>query len=253
MLIACQMPFRSGLPSGVRADSSGRGIARRSRRRSGRPAGTHAANAISAANASPRSSASGRSRDGWIHISRRQHAIRIRPDAQVLHVIRNFDPSMQHAGRNDDDVAGGNRAPLAAHERGAVTRTHGHPHDLRIGRQGRWIGALGARDQHAGARQNVVDLGDLRVRDAADGPSVVRSLGHLQDPDADVELADVHDLDLTIRTALGRGRHGVDFGLHDVDGGRRGLAPAQRRNRNEHGQTCVRRRHTAETTRYVRV
>jgi hypothetical protein len=58
-----------------------------------------------------------------------------------------------------------------------------------------------------------------------------------QDAHTDVELADVDYLDLTIRTALGSSYDGVDVGFEYVDSGRWFLAPAQRRQGNEHGAT----------------
>ena len=78
---------------------------------------------------------------------------------------------------------------LAAHERRAMTGPHGYLHDLRIGRERNGTFDLSARDQYAGPRQDVVDLGDLRVRDADDrvsGGRLSRTLR--QDTDADVEI-----------------------------------------------------------------
>ncbi len=69
--------------------------------------------------------------------------------------------------------------------------------------------------------KHVIDLGDQRVRDAGDGLAGGRLARALrQHADADVELADVDDFDLPIRTAVGRRDHGVDVGLKTSTAGR---------------------------------
>src|SRR4029453_12797186 len=137
------------------------------------------------------------------HVSCRQYVIGIRPDRHVLHVIVHVGEAVIHAGRDDDDVAGADFARLRRLlEYSLVAGADRDLHDLAV--RGKRLRPLHGttREQRAGARDDVVDLGHLLVVDRAHGRSWLRR-GTAQHADADVVLAHVHDFHLPITTAGG--------------------------------------------------
>ena len=112
-------------------------------------------------------------------------------------------------GDNHDVARADHPARGRLDERRVVAGTDHGRDELAISRDRLDVLDLAAGDEGARPRDDVVDLGDLRV---VDGAQRRAGLGGTppQHGDADVELAHIEDLDLAI-AAAGRGYHSFDL------------------------------------------
>src|SRR6185369_6816580 len=100
-------------------------------------------------------------------------------------------------------------------ERALVARADRDLHDLAVRRKRLHAFHSPARQQRSGARDDVIHLGYVFVVDCTHGRARL-GLGALEDADADVVLAHVHDLHLSIPATGRRVDHSLHFGSGDI-------------------------------------
>src|SRR5947209_18341440 len=101
----------------------------------------------------------------WVDVSSRQPAIRIGADTQIRDLIGDLAPGVEHAGWNNNDVAGSDLAAVSARARRAVSARS--VHDVDVGAR-LLVGHRAARGEDASTRQDDVGFGRVVMIRAGD-------------------------------------------------------------------------------------
>src|SRR5262245_5183537 len=156
-------------------------------------------------------------------VIRRQDASQIGTDAEVRDLIADRVEAVRDTRRHDDDVAGRDAAALAVLEGPARTRADRQPDELGVGWEWSIVFDAAPGHERRAARDDVEDLGHLRVTDRPDGSARAR-WPTLQHADAEPVGAEIGDPDLPIGSpTFGAGvlQDAVDLGARDRDDRRR--------------------------------
>src|SRR5689334_9115279 len=118
-------------------------------------------------------------------------------------MIRDVIEAVRHARRHDHDIARANRTAIAALENTAAAWSDREPYEFGFRRKIARVVDVHSSDERAAAGDDVKRLGHFAVRDRGDRrPRLRRSA--VEDADPEPIVAEIGDLDLTIRAGAFR-------------------------------------------------